>query len=153
MDVRQFIEASMEGLRLQTDGHAATWHLGDEKTWNANQDTGELRFTFSDGVTATTQFQSIGTYDTLDSTFLWGWDHPSVVEPLREHAKLAKAWGTKNGIQRFTTRKVKCSEQEAWEFTAVAARLANANGAYRGPAGTTMVFMTFGTITLEKAKP
>ena len=41
-------------------------------------------------------------------------------------------------------------EDDAWTFTAVAARLGNANGAYRGPAGTALVFMTFGEIELKK---
>ena len=45
---------------------------------------------------------------------------------------------------------VECTEEQAWEFTAVAARLGDANGAYRGPAGTTLVFMTFGQVSLSK---
>lgn len=153
MDVRQFIEGSLKGLQMQTSAHIAAWHLDNIKTWDANQDTGELRFTFADGTTATTQFQIIGTYDTVGKTFLWGWDHPSVLEPLREHARLAKAWGIANSVPKFTTLEVSCSETEAWEFTAVAARLANANGAYRGPAGTTMVFMTFGEVKVQRGRP
>ncbi len=152
MDVRQFIEGSLKGLQMQTSAHSAAWHLGNEKTWDVNQETGELIFTFADSTTATTQIQIIGTYDTVSKTFLWGWDHPSVLEPLREHAKLTKAWGIANRVSKFTTLEVNCSETEAWEFTAVAVRLANANGAYRGPAGTTMVFMTFGEVKLERSK-
>jgi hypothetical protein len=45
---------------------------------------------------------------------------------------------------------VRCPEDKAWEFTAVAVRLGSANGAYRGPSGATYVFMTFGEITLQK---
>lgn len=42
------------------------------------------------------------------------------------------------------------SEEEAWRFTAVALHLSGAAGAYRGPAGSTYVFMTFGDVTVRK---
>jgi hypothetical protein len=44
-----------------------------------------------------------------------------------------------------------CSEQDCWAVTALAHLLCGANGAYRGPSGPTMVFMTFGELRLSKA--
>jgi hypothetical protein len=146
----QFMEGARQGLALQTSGHASTWQLGQEEDWSADLDTGQLVLKFSKGVTATARIQVVGTYNKADGTFLWGWDHPSVPEPLRQHALLAKKWGEQNQVPAYTSRKVKCSEDEAWTFAAVANRLANANGVYRGPAGTAFVFMTFGEVKLEK---
>nr|WP_157084828.1 DUF6882 domain-containing protein [Sphingomonas pituitosa] len=51
----------------------------------------------------------------------------------------------------YTTRKVQCTEQQAWQFTAVALYLSGAQGAYRGRSGTTLVYMTFGTVTVAPA--
>lgn len=150
VDPSVFIQQSVEGLRTQTSTHAATWHLGKETNWAADQDTGRIRFTFADGTIAEGELQIVGTYNTRDGTFLWGWDHPSVAEPLGKHASLAKEFGEKHGLSKYTERKVKCSEDDAWEFTAVAARLGKANGAYRGPAGTALVYMTFGEIKLSR---
>jgi hypothetical protein len=149
----QFIEASRNGLAQQTSAHAATWHLGQEENWAADLDKGTIIFKFAKGVTATAKIQVIGTYNKNDGTFLWGWDHPSVPEPLRDHARLAKQWGEQNKVPNFMSKKVACSEAEAWEFAAVANRLANSNGVYRGPAGSTLVFMTFGEVQLQGAKP
>ena len=151
MDPQFFIQQSVEGLRTQTSAHAATWHLGEEANWAADQDTGRIRFNFADGTIAEAELQIVGTYNTLDGTFLWGWDHPSVAKPLQKHASLAKDFGEKHRLSKYMERKVKCSEEDAWEFTAVAARLGKANGAYRGPAGTAFVYMTFGKITLNKS--
>lgn len=145
-----FIKQSVEGLRTQTSAHAATWHLGEEADWAADQDIGVIRLTFADGTIAEADLQIVGTYNTVDGTFLWGWDHPSVAEPLQKHASLAKEFGEQHGLSKYTEQKVKCSEDDAWEFTAVAARLGNANGAYRGPSGTALVYMTFGEIKLSK---
>jgi len=150
VDPKVFIEQSVEGLRAQTAAHSETWHFGEEETWTADQDTGRIQFNFADGTVAEASLQIVGTYNTLDDTFLWGWEHPSVADELQEHAKLARQFGQQHGLSNYTTRKVECSEDEAWEFTAVAARLGRANGAYRGPAGTALVYMTFGEIELSK---
>ncbi len=146
----QFIQQSLKGLRGQTAINNGTWHLDEALEWSADQDAGTLVFTLPKGVVASASFQIVGTYNSEDGTFLWGWDHPSVQAPLRKDAQLARDWGEKHGIKDYTTRKLKCSEEKAWEFTAVAARLGAASGAYRGPSGSTYVFMTFGRIALRK---
>ena len=148
--VENFIAAAREGLAMQTSAHTSSWNLANAGSWAADLDEGTVTFQFEDGITAKAPMQIIGTYNLADGTFLWGWDHPSVDEPLRSHAKLAFEWGQANGAEAFTHRKVTCTEDDAWSFTAVANRLANANGAYRGSSGSTLVFMTFGKVTLHK---
>nr|CAP47898.1 putative integron gene cassette protein [uncultured bacterium] len=150
LDVDKFITQSVTGLGSQTEAHSATWHLGEEEEWFVEQEAGLIRFTFADGTVAEGVVQIIGTFNPEDSTFLWAWDHSSVQEPLREHAKLAREFGVEHQLSGYTNRKVTCTEEDAWEFTAVAARLAEANGAYRGDAGGPWVYMTFGEINLSK---
>ena len=145
-----FVQQAVQGLQMQTTAHAETWGLGTADQWAADQETGLLTFTFADGTIAEADMQIVGTYSTNDGTFLWGWDHPSVQSPLDENAKLAKQFGEENNLPKYTQRKVKCTEEEAWEFTAVAARLGEASGAYRGPAGSALVFMTFDKVNLKK---
>jgi hypothetical protein len=145
-EFRALVEQSMEELRLKTAAHDAGWQLGTAD-WAVDQNTGLIVFT-GEVFTATAPLQIIGTYNTLDSTWLWGWDHPSVHTPLQEHARRVQEYGEEHGIEVLTTRKLACDEMEAWEFTALACHLNDAQGAYRGPAGTTMVFMTFGAVEL-----
>lgn len=122
--------------------------FGDEHfDWHADLESGVIRFT-SATKTVSAPVQVVGTYNTLDGTFLWGWDHPSVAEPLGVAARLARQFGELHKMPLFTSRKVECTEEQAWSFTAVALYLSGAQGAYRGPAGTTMVFMTFGEMTI-----
>jgi hypothetical protein len=148
-EYRQIVEQSMEELRLKTAAHDAAWRLG-EAAWDVDQDAGLIVFTRPDGITATCPVQIIGTYNTADGTWLWGWDHPSVVPALQDHAKQVRAFGEKHGVEKLTTKKLRCEEAEAWEFAALACKLCNAQGAYRGPADATMVFMTFGDVQLRK---
>lgn len=115
--------------------------------WSVDLEEGVIRFT-SATRTVSAPVQVIGTYNTLDGTFLWGWDHPSVSEPRGADARLARQFGELHKLPLFTTRKVECTEEQAWSFAAVALYLSGAQGAYRGPSGTTMVFMTFGEMTI-----
>ncbi len=117
-----------------------------------DQDTGLITFTGKQ-VTATAPVQIIGTCNTQDGTWLWGWDHPSVADALAEHARRVHEYGEQHGIAELTTRKLACDEMQAWAFTALACHLCEAQGAYRGPAGTALVYMTFGGVTLSPSKP
>ena len=122
--------------------------FGDEPyEWAVDLEAGTITFTSATRM-VTAPVQVIGTYNSLDGTFLWGWDHPSIPEPRRADARLARRFGELQNLPLFTTRMVECSEAQAWNFTAVAMYLSGAQGAYRGPAGTTMVFMTFGELTI-----
>ncbi|MDH3298349.1 MAG: RhsIA family immunity protein, partial [Gemmatimonadota bacterium] len=77
-------------------------------------------------------------------TWLWAWGHPSVQPPLSTHARRMREYGETNRICELTTRKLVSTEEQCWQFTALACKLNEAQGAYRGPAGSALVFMTFG---------
>lgn len=115
--------------------------------WDADLEAGTIRFSGRKTV-ATARVQVIGTYNQKDGTWLWGWDHPSVPAPLAVTAKAMRAYGARHRLPKLTTRKIACTEAEAWQFAAVATYLTGAQGAYRGPSGTTLIFMTYGTVEL-----
>jgi hypothetical protein len=148
-EFRLLMDQSMEELRLKTAAHDSGWHLA-KASWAVDQDTGTIVFTRPDGITATCPVQIIGTYNTGNGTWLWGWDHPSVIPPLQKDARKVRAYGEQHGSARLTTQKLSCTEEEAWQFAALACKLCEAQGAYRGPSGPTLVFMTFGTVSLSK---
>ena len=144
-----FIEGSLEGLRLQTEGHRGTWNLGGEARWDFDQDSGFLILTFPD-VIAQAPAQVIGTFDTSSKTWLWAWANPSIDTDLKRDALRVLDYGREHRIECLTTPKWPADETDGWRMAALANRLCSSNGAYRGPAGKTMVFMTFGEIKLEK---
>lgn len=150
-DIEGFISGSLEGLQMTTAAHNGTWHFGEEKSWNVDQDTGQIVFSFADGVIASAQAQIVGTFNSRDNTFMWGWDHPSVVPALQENALRVKAFGEEHGVGELITQKVQCNEKRAWDYTALAMRLSEANGGYRGEASPgTFVFLNFGEVLLTK---
>lgn len=146
------LERSMERLQLKTQSHIDAWGFDSIERWAADLDEGSISFIGS-GQLVVAAVQVIGTYNTEDGSWLWGWDHPSVPEDLARDAELARDFGERHGLSRYTNRKINCTEQEAWQFTALACDLAEASGAYRGPAGTAFVFMTFHNPVIRGAIP
>lgn len=142
-DYQDLVAQSIEELRLKTDAHHRLWHLG-EADWHVDQDTGQIVFSASNGMVATCSVQIIGSFNTDNATWLWAWDNPSVQPELRKHAVRLREYGASKGISELTTRKLSTTEDKCWEFTALACKLNDAQGGYRGPSGPMLIFMTFG---------
>lgn len=150
-DIEAFIAGSVKGMQLVTEEHKKTWRLGQEKSWSVDEKKGKIIFAFADGAQASASAQVVGTYNIKDSIFTWAWGHPAVVPDLQQHALRVKVFGKDHGSQELTTNQLPCTESRAWEYTALAMLLSEANGAYRVLLGTdTAVFMTFGAVALDK---
>lgn len=147
-ETKALIDRSMEELRFKTEAHDGVWHIG-KAAWDVDQDTGVITFTGEEWI-ATAPAQIIGTFNTDDGTWLWSWDNPSIEPKMQEHARRLQAHGQQHEVAALTTRKLTCDEHSAWELTALACHLCEAQGAYRGPAGSALVFMTFGNVQLTK---
>jgi hypothetical protein len=143
------LESSIKELRDKTQAHMS-WGLGSFDEWDVDQESGLLIFTNADGTRAECPVQIIGSFNTKDNTWLWAWDNPSILEPLLQDALKVKAYGEKHQIESLTARTWVGEESDAWAMTALAMKLCNAQGGYRGPADSTHVFMTFGKVKLSK---
>jgi hypothetical protein len=137
-------------LGTKTALHRQTWGMGEGGQWGVDLDAGIITFTNDRGWRITAPVQVVGTYNTADGTWLWGWDHPSVRPELGRDAETVRAFGEQYGLEVLTTRKVAVDEADGWQFTALACYLAQAQGGYRGPAGPTIIYLTFGGITIRK---
>ena len=141
---------SIEELELKTRAHKEMWGFGKIDRWDFSQDTGELVFSLPDGMKAVCPAQIIGTYNSEDHTWMWAWANPSIDEKLRADALKVRKYGEEHRIDRLTNPKWKGTEDDAWAMTALAVKLCEKQGAYRGPAGATYVFIAFGDVTLSK---
>src|ERR1051326_3701256 len=99
-EFKAFIEASMEGLRLQTEAHQSTWGLGKSERWDFAQDTGELVFTFSDRLVRAPA-QIIGSFDSREGTWMWAWGNPSISESLTRDSARVREYGEQHDIRRL----------------------------------------------------
>lgn len=137
-------------MQLRTQAAVDMWGL-DTASWKADLDSGTITF-INDAkkIIITAPVQVIGTYNTEDSTWLWGWDHPSVNESLRKFAQKVQDFGNQYQMDKLTTRKIITSMNDVWEFTALACYLGGGEGCYCGPSGSTRVLMVYGPVTISK---
>jgi len=141
---------SVEELALKTQAHKEAWGLGKIERWDLSQNTGELVFSLPDGIKAICPAQIIGTYNSEDRTWMWAWANPSIDERLRADALKVRKYGEEHRIDRLTKPKWEGTEDDAWAMAALAVKLCGEQGAYRGPSGTTYVFIAFGEVKLSK---
>jgi hypothetical protein len=150
-DLRQFVERARLEMETKTAAVDAIVHL-DEVSWSVDQDVGTIVFQRQDGIQAAAPVQIVGTFNTVDLTWLWAWDNPSVNESLKHGSMAVLDYGLQKDIPVLTTRKVECTEEDCLDFTALACKLSDAQCAFAGGAGTARVFMTFGQLTMSASK-
>lgn len=138
------LEQSMQNLQFLT-AHNQTWGIDKAERWDLNQGVGDLVFTFRDG-TVKAPAQIIGSFDTTTNMWQWAWANPSIAEPLKRDAYRILEYGKQHRIARLTTPEWKAEEMDGWSMAALATTLFKRNGAYRGPAGTLHIFITFGRV-------
>ena len=143
-----FVEQSLAGLQTLTALQDSLYGLG-QADWQADLQRGTITFTGPE-MTVVAPVQIIGTYDTQDGSWLWGWEHPSVPATLAAHARLVRDFAAEHRLTSLLPQTLHCTQDDIWAFAALATRLASAQGAYRGPAGNTLVMMTYGELQLSR---
>ena len=146
------IDQCMEELRLKTEAHDGVWHIS-EADWNVDQDAGTIIFTPNNGMSVTCSVQIIGSRDSTDNSWMWGWHNPSIPEELRRHARKVQEYGDQTRNLWLTTPMMVCPPDKAWQLTALACKLNNAQGAYRGVDSETEIYMTFDSIQIGPLHP
>ncbi len=150
-EYRKLLVSSMAELKLKTQAHQVMG-LHKFERWDLDQKTCELVFSNADGYKAICPAQIIGSYNSTDKTWLWAWANPSVIAPLKVDALKVKAYGEKHKITELTMPGWRGTEADAWNMVALAVKLCSGQGAYRGPAGDTYFFISYGPVVLTKQK-
>lgn len=150
-DIEAYIASSVEQAHRITSNNRQEWRLGEEQSWSLDQSHGQILFSFADGSLALAPVQIIGTLNPDEQVFTWGWKHPAVLPALQKNALRVKAFGRQNGATELNKKILPCSEQRAWEYTALAMCLSDAKGVYRAKADNgTLIFMNFGEVLLTR---
>lgn len=103
-------------------------------TWYENwfYDQGTALLTFSTGETKLHfSYFEVGTFSEKSKTWKWAWDNEHILDNVKETSKLVRAFGEKSNFPKLTQGLFASDEFEAWEFTAIAIKLAGGIGTYR----------------------
>ena len=128
--------------------HRDRWGLGTADRWDLDQAAGTLRWSFADSV-AEAPAQILSSYSPAASSWKWAWDNESIVAHLRSTSEAVREWGAARGHAALAAGTLDgISEEQAADLAAIAFRVARSTGFYRAAAGSSYVYMTFGTVTL-----
>jgi len=148
LDFDTLLRLSMEELLFKTQQHQDGWLFGKEEQWNLDPGQGELVFSFP-GRLVIAPAQIIGSYEAQTALWTWSWANASVPENLTAHALHLKEYGEQHGIPRLTTPQWTGEETDCWYMAALACRLCEFQGAYRGPSENIYSFISFGEIQIN----
>lgn len=85
----------------------------------------------------------VGTTSTKSNTWLWSWANPHFSDVILGDIDKVRALGEAEAITKLTEEKWEADEVDGWEMTAIAARLLEAQGAYRSPGKNGFLFLLY----------
>ncbi|MFD9466842.1 DUF6882 domain-containing protein [Streptomyces sp. NPDC060027] len=82
---------------------------------------------------------------------MWAWANPSILPGMSRDARVFRDWAEANGHPDLAQPKIEADEKSASTLVAIAVRVTEATGYYRGAGGNSAVIITFGSVTLTAA--
>ena len=145
--IRRYLNQAKAEMEAKTNAHENRWQIS-KTTWSIDRDRKIIKFKNQNLDVITAAVQIIGTYDTAEESWIWGWDNPYVSRGMDDHARKMLAFGKEHSIPQLLQRKFKCPEKVCWDFAALACKLCISQGVYRGIKDTNRIFMTFESIKI-----
>ncbi len=146
---RSLLKSSRKELKSLAAANQRSWGLGQEDRWNFSLDTGELVFHFPKSSVRTTA-QIIGSFDRRGEIWTWSWANPAIHDRLTRHAVRLRDYGREHDIHRLVTPTFEATEGDGWDMAALAIRLCDAKGAYKGPVEASFLFITFDEVQIRE---
>jgi hypothetical protein len=137
MQSRRFLETRQSECDLK-------YGLNQFRRMEYEQETGKMIFSNEGELTKVVAvFQIVGSLSGSSKTWLWSWDNPYLLENTTKDMHEVKDFGSKNDIDKLTIPKWDATEEDAWDMTAITAKLLKAGGAYSFLSDDIRVFVVF----------
>lgn len=145
-EFQDYVRDSNWLMRGQMEENRKTFQLDGFQRFDWDQWRGELVFSSAGTPKVVARIQIAGSHSTKSDAWIWAWANSAFLPSLRQASLRAKEFGTERGITRLIQPKWAAKESDAWEMTALTAKLAGAKGAYRVPNPDGFTYMIFNEI-------
>lgn len=136
-----FVSDAIDELTTKQDQLQDRFGLSKHERWDYDQETGEIVFSNAGVPAVAARFQIVGSISTVNDTWLWSWANFSLVPEISERLLAVREFGEAEGFANLTIPKWPATEEDGWELTAAAAKVLNADGAYRTPSKAGFLFL------------
>ena len=130
IDYTSFAEKCVEELKALQNKFREDYDVDWYENWFYNQATELLTFSTGDAELNFKYFQ-VGSFSLKSNTWKWAWNNEHTLDNVKKPTNLIKEFGEKSNYPKLTNGCFQSDEFEAWEFTAIAAKLANGIGVYK----------------------
>ncbi|MEQ8290836.1 MAG: hypothetical protein RIA08_01425 [Roseovarius sp.] len=127
VNARFFLETRMAGSEFAR-------RLEEASDFRVNQKKGRIVWSFDGAPEVAADAQVIGTYSD-DGSFMWGWGHPDVVEPMQQAAWAVQQLGERQQIEELLTRGGPTEDERLKDYMAICAYVSDADGVFMGAHG------------------
>jgi hypothetical protein len=143
-EFQDFLRQANWFMRGQMEENRKAFGLDSSHRFDWDQWRGELVFSSGGTPKVVARIQIVGSLSAKSNAWVWAWANPSFLPSIRQAVLRTKEFGTERGIVRLIQPKWAAKESDAWEMTAVTAKLAEAKGAYKCPGqdGSTFMVLT-----------
>lgn len=143
-----FAESCVNELQVLQNKFQKRFDIDDYENWFYNQASGLLTFS-TDESQVNFKYIEVGTFSNKTQTWKWSWDNEHTLNSVKQDMHQVKEFGEQSNYQKLTTGYFESDEVEAWEFTAITAKLLNGIGVYRPVSDHLFVFI----VVLEYVDP
>ena len=138
---KDFVAEASRYLKARMARAQEVYGIGEYERYDRDLLTG--RFWWSDAGVAKVEADLIvvGSISTESKTWLWAWANPSLEGAELEDIQQVRTFGEERGFTKLMEPKRPADEVDGWEMTAVAARLLEADSAYRCPSSNGFLYV------------
>ncbi|MBV8879083.1 MAG: hypothetical protein JO332_03870 [Planctomycetaceae bacterium] len=130
-------------MRAQNDELQKQFKLDTFPRFDWDQWRGEMVFSVAGTPKVVARIQVAGTFSPKAGSWFWSWANTSLLESVRRAVLKTRQFGEERGITRLLQPKWAAKESDAWEMTAVTAKLNDAKGTFRSPGPDGFTYMVF----------
>jgi hypothetical protein len=148
---QEFATEASEYLKARVAVAQETFGIGQYERYDYDLSTGRFWWSDMEITKVEAKLIVVGSISTETNSWLWGWANPHLGDVEMEDIRRVKAFGEQHGIAKLTDPKWTADEIDGWEMTAVAARLLEAECAYRSPSRSGFLYLLL--TNLRKVSP
>lgn len=130
-------------MRGQMDENRKAFKLDSFQRFDWDPWRGELVFSAGGVPKVVAKIQITGSLSTRTNGWTWAWANSGLLESVRKAVLLTKQLGEDRSLIRLIQPRWGAKESDAWEMTAVTAKLNDAKGAFRCPGADGFTYMIF----------
>jgi hypothetical protein len=137
---------AFETFRIKQNALTETYRLASRERYDYDTAAGTLTFSDQGRPKVLADIQVIGTIGAED--WLWGWANANWPAVSTDGMRAVRDFGAQNGIEELTTEHLESDDLPGlgWMLAAIAARVLDAEGAYRAPSGDGAVYLLIRSI-------